>query len=574
MKIATALIGTLREDPKDAEAKSHRILVRGGFINQLSAGIHSYLPLGWRVLLKITAIVREEMDRIGAQELQLPVLAPRELWEAAGRWQAYGDDMFRLKDRRGRDFCLCPTHEEVIADIARTKVRSYRELPQMWYQIQTKFRDEPRPRFGVIRSRQFIMKDSYSLDRDEAGLDVSFNKHRQAYERIFRRCGIDFIVVNASGGLMGTGESREFMALADCGEDQIVACSKCDYRSNRQIAVTTPLPARYPDAPLECVATPNQRSVDEVCAFLGAPPTRLVKSMYFTAPGQPGVLLLVRGDDELSEEKVSRAIGGAYRPATSEQIVQQFGAEPGFIGPVRMTDLSIYADLLLKNATGMITGANENGFHVRGLNLQRDTSVRGYLDLRAAKNGDPCSQCGSEVRVHSALEIGHIFKLGAKYAEAIGATYLDEKGKTHPVIMGSYGIGLERIMACVCEQKGDARGAVWPVTIAPYDVHLVALNADEPEVAEKVTQLHRALTDARFSVIIDERDISAGIKFNDADLIGVPIRVTVGPRGLKNDRLDVTLRETGEKREVAASQVAETCVGLRDQLQQRIHEGL
>jgi len=570
MKYDRSLITTLREDPKEAESKSHRILLRGGFIRQLASGIHTYLPLSWRILLKISNIIREEMDRIGGQELLMPALSPKEIWEESGRWEEYGDDMFRLKDRKKRDYCLCPTHEEIVADIARNKIRSYRDLPQIWYQIQTKFRDEPRPRSGVLRSRQFIMKDSYSLDCDEKGLDKSFDLHKEAYRRIFRRCGLDFVVVDASGGLMGTGESKEFMALVDGGEDQLVHCRKCDYRANIQVAQGKGEHVSGPDGPLEQIATPDKRTVAEVTGFLKVVPQNLVKSIFFTAPGKNPVLILIRGDYEINEDKVAALLGHEYRPANAEEIRDHFGAEPGFIGPVDKEGTRVYADDLLRDATGMITGANRNDYHVRGLNIGRDVKVTEFTDLRKTKAGDRCIACGGELVMQTALELGHIFKLGTKYSVSLGANFLDEKGQENPIIMGSYGIGLERIMACACEQKADDRGAVWPISIAPFDIYFTILNPHDKGVATTAQEITQMLTSAGFSVIIDDRDISAGIKFNDSDLVGIPIRVVVGPKGVQNNRVDIQIRETGERFDVDRSEVVKKCKEISDLLYRRI----
>ncbi len=572
MKFDKSLIATLREDPKEAETKSHRILLRGGFIRQLASGIHTYLPLGWRILLKISNIIREEMDRIGAQELLMPTLSPKELWEESGRWQEYGDDMFRLKDRKDREYCLCPTHEEIVADIARNKIRSYRDLPQMWYQIQTKFRDEPRPRSGVLRSRQFIMKDSYSLDCDERGLDTSFDLHRDAYVKIFKRCGLDFVMVEASGGLMGTGESREFVALVEGGEDQLAMCEKCDYRANMQVAEGRGEHKSFDDTPIAEVATPNKRTVEEVSQFLNVAPENLVKSMFFTAVGKKGALILIRGDYEINEEKISGLLGHDYQPATADEIKEHFRAEPGFIGPVGIQNISILADDLLRDAQGMITGANRDGYHIKGLNLNRDVQVKEYVNVRKIKHGDRCTRCGGAMRIRTALELGHIFKLGTKYSVSLGADYLDEKGQTRPIVMGSYGIGLERIMACACEQGGDERGAVWPVSIAPYDIYIAVLNPQDDKVAEMSIEVTQLLTNAGLSTIIDDRDISAGIKFNDSDLIGIPVRVTVGPKGVKNNRIDICIRKTGERFDVTKSEVADKCLEIKKLLYERMSE--
>jgi len=572
MKYDKSLIATLREDPKEAETKSHRILLRGGFIRQLASGIHTYLPLGWRILLKISNIIREEMDRIGAQELLMPALSPKEIWEESGRWREYGNDMFRLKDRKNRDYCLCPTHEEIIADIARNKIRSYRDLPQIWYQIQTKFRDEPRPRSGVLRSRQFIMKDSYSLDYDEKGLDESFNLHKEAYMRIFRRCGLDFMIVDASGGLMGTGESKEFVALVEDGEDQVAMCNKCDYRANMQVAQSRGTYKTFTDIPIEKVATPEQRTVEEVTQFLNVTPHNLVKSICFTAGEKNPVLVLVRGDYEINEEKIRQLVGHDYQPASPDEIKKYFGAEPGFIGPVGNEEVLIYADELLRNAKGMITGANQDGYHVKGLNLQRDVKVEKFANLRKARIGDRCLKCDGEIVMRTALELGHIFKLGTKYSVSLGANFLDGEGQTKPIIMGSYGIGLERIMACACEQKGDERGAVWPISIAPFDIYIMVLNPADQSVSTMAQEIIQMLTKAGISAIIDDRNISAGVKFNDSDLIGVPIRVTVGPKGVKSDRVEIYIRETDERFDVSRLEVVAKCIEIKDTLYRRIGE--
>lgn len=566
MILSKALIETLREEPKDAELKSHRILLRGGFIKQHASGVHIYLPLGWRILLKIANIIREEMDRIGSQELLMPALSPKEIWEESGRWNDFGDDMFRLKDRKGRDYCLCPTHEEVITEIARDNIRSYRDLPQIWYQIQTKFRDEPRPRAGVIRSRQFIMKDSYSLDIDETGLDKSFNLHKDAYSRIFKRCGLNFIIVDASGGLMGTGESKEFMAIVKDGEDTIVMCPKCAYRANLAIAEGASEHISFPPSALEKVATPNKRTVEEVSQFLNLTSANLIKNMFLTAPGKEPVLILVRGDYEINTERLARIIGPDYQPASAEDIQRYFGAEPGFIGPVGISNISIFADDLLKNTKGMVTGANENDFHIKGVDINRDVKVKEFYNLRQIRAGDHCIKCGAVLEIHNALELGHIFKLGTKYSASMGAYYLDTLGKEKPIVMGSYGIGLERIMACACEQLSDEKGAVWPMSIAPFDIYVLVLNPQEQEVQKICAEITGDLDRTGFSMIIDDRDISAGVKFNDADLIGIPLRLTIGPKGIQNDRFDIYVRQTGEKTECNKNNIIQTCIKLKNRL--------
>jgi prolyl-tRNA synthetase len=555
MKISKSMIKTMREDPKDAESKSHRILLRGGFIRMLCSGVHIYLPLGWRILMRIEKIIREEMDRINAQEMLMPAICPRDLWERSGRWIEYGDDMFRFKDRKKRDYCLCPTHEEIVTELARKNIRSYRDLPQIWYQIQTKYRDELRPRFGVIRSRQFIMKDSYSLDCDEQGLARSFELHKSAYTRIFRRCGLNFEIVDAAGGLMGTGESNEFVARVDSGEDTIVACPHCDYRANLEAAKGIGQCTDFEDSELLEVHTPGKKSVEEVSAFLQVKPDNLVKSLFFTAPEREPVLILLRGDYELNEVAVQKKFGFSYRPAQADEIMKYFKAEPGFIGPVGVEGVTIYADELLRHARGMITGANKNDHHIKGLNIERDVRVEEYLNLRVVRQGDLCPKCKNELELHNGLELGHIFKLGKRYSEPLNAMFLDERGSEKPIIMGSYGIGLERIMACVCEQKGDGSGAVWPISIAPAEVYIVVLNPLDKDVAGVGEEIIQILTDNGFSVIIDDRDLSAGIKFNDSELLGIPLRLTVGPKGIKEGKYDIYIRETKETFKVEKEQI-------------------
>ncbi|OPX18631.1 proline--tRNA ligase [candidate division WOR-3 bacterium 4484_100] len=571
MKFSKSLISTLREEPKEAETKGHRLLLRGGFIKQLAAGIHIYLPLGWRVLLRITQIIREEMDRIGAQELLMPAISPREVWEESGRWQEYGDDMFRLKDRKGRDYCLCPTHEEIITAIARNKIKSYRDLPQIWYQIQTKFRDELRPRFGIIRSRQFIMKDSYSLDVDEAGLDYSYKLHEEAYKRIFKRCGLNFEIVEASGGLMGGGESKEFVAQIDGGEATIARCSKCNFRADTEAALGKGEFFTGEDIPVTEVATPERRTIEEVSDFLKVSRKNLVKSIFYTAPDKPPILILLRGDYEINENIIKAKFGFSYNPAGADEIIKYFNAEPGFIGPIGIKGVKIYADELLKDTRGMITGANRNGYHIKGLNIARDIEVAEFLNLRKVKPGDRCLKCGGKLQLYQGLELGQIFKLGTKYSTRLGATFLDEKGKLRPIIMGSYGIGLERIMACACEQKADDAGAVWPISIAPFEVYLLILNPEEPTIKKVSDEIIQSLTNGHFSVIIDNRNLSAGIKFNDSELLGIPIRVTIGPKGIKEDRFDIYIRETKEIISSSKAQIVEQCLKIKEELYRRLN---
>ncbi len=480
MRWSHSLIPTLRENPKEAEVLSHRLLLRGGYIRPLASGIYNLLPLGWRVITRISRIIREEMDRIGGQEFYLSALSPKEIWVKTGRWEDYGELMFRLKDRKDREYALSPTHEEIVTQIAAKVIRSYRQLPQIWYQIQRKYRDELRPRGGMVRIREFLMKDSYSFDIDEEGLDRSFSLHREAYQRIFDRCKINYYLVEASGGVMGEGESEEFLAPSSSGEDFAVICN-CGYQANLEVAQSASEPKEYHDEPVVKVHTPEKRTVEEVAGFLGVEKTRLVKTMIYIRNGRT-IVLLIRGDRELNEEKLRRRFGLAIRPASGDEIKKLVGVEAGFVGPLGL-EYEIYADLELRGARGMITGANERNYHIRGLNLERDVRVKEYLDLRRVGPGDHCIRCGQLLRIEPAMELGHIFKLGIKYSGPLGATVIDSNGKERPIVMGSYGIGLGRIMACLCEQTADDDGPNWPLQLAPYEVSIITINTNDRPVS-------------------------------------------------------------------------------------------
>lgn len=539
MRWSNYFIPTLKEAPADAEVTSHKLLVRAGFVRQVAAGIYSYLPLAQRTLLKIAEIIRQEMNRAGAREFYLPALHPAELWIESGRWDVMGENMFRLKDRSGRDLCLGMTHEELFTDIARREIRSYRELPQIWYQIQVKFRDEPRPKGGILRLRQFIMKDSYSFDRDWAGLDLSYEKHREAYCRIYQRCGLKFILVEAHSGAMGGQQSQEFMVRTDAGEDLIATCPGCGYAANLERAVSA-LPAvqdnEQPQRP-EFVHTPGQKTIDEVSRYLGVPPERLIKSLVYIVQPDGGsaaarpVLALVRGDHELNEAKLTTALAGApFRPAHPDEIRALFGADAGSIGPVDApSNVRIIADQALLGRRNMIAGANRNDFHLKG--VSPDINFRAeYYDLRTVRAGEACVRCGAALEVYKALEIGHIFKLGTKYSEAMGAYILTEEGKQVPIVMGSYGIGLERIMAAAVELYHDQDGIIWPMSIAPFQVIVTPVISGDRLIMEQAEKIYRELTDAGIEVMLDDRDERPGVKFKDADLIGIPLRVTVGQK--------------------------------------------
>ena len=532
---------TLREDPADAEAASHRLLVRGGFIRQVGAGVWTYLPLGWRVHQKVVQIVREEMDAIGGQEMLMPGLTPAELWEASGRIGI--PEVFKLKDRAGRDFVLPLTHEETATFHAR-ELHSYKQLPQILYHFGVKFRDEARPRAGLIRVREFIMKDAYSFDRDEAGLDESFRKHSVAYQRIFERCGLEVVEVAAESGIMGGSGSQDFLAPAGAGENTLVTCENGDYAADLEIAGGIPSAPDFPEAlpAPEEVETPDQRTIEDVSKFLGVDERATAKAMpVVTDEGL--VLALVRGDDRLNEMKLLAALGRDFRPAQPEEIREAFGADGGSIGPVG-SPVEVLADETLREGQ-YVVGANRNDVHLRGVQAGRDFEAR-FADLREVRAGDACTRCGGHLRLQVAIEVGHIFKLETRFSEALDARFLDEDGTERPLIMGSYGIGPGRVMAAVVEQRHDEQGISWPSAIAPYDVHVVAL----PGVEDQAEQAARALQAAGADVLLDDRDARAGEKFADADLIGCPIRVTVGKKTAEDGAVDVRDRESGEERRV------------------------
>ena len=552
MKASQLFIPTLREDPADAEAVSHKLLVRGGYIRQVSAGIWTILPLGWKVHENVVQIIREEMNAIGAQEMLMPVLTPAELWQTTSRYDI--PELFKLSDRNGRPLVLPLTHEETITFHAR-EIRSYRELPQMLYHFQTKDRDEPRPRGGLLRVREFIMKDSYSFDRDEEGLDHSFELHLQAYHRIFERCDLEFYAVEAESGMMGGSGSRDFLAPAETGENVLVTCENGDYAADLEIARGIPRAPEFPPplgAP-ELVDTPGTATIDALAELLGIDAAATSKAMPVVYDGRV-VLSLVRGDDRLDEGKLAAVLGGAVRPATEEEIRDTFGAEPGSIGPVDVA-VDVVADETLREGQ-FVAGANESGRHLRGVEAGRDYQPS-FADIRVTREGDRCPNCGGALRLQTAIEVGHVFKLETTYSIPLGATFLDEDGTEKPLIMGSYGIGPARTMAAIVEQHHDEHGITWPADLAPYDVHVVALAGLE----EQAEQVAEALERAGHTVLLDDRDQRPGEKFADADLIGCPTRVTVGKRTLEDGGVDIRDRTTGEERRVSVAEV-ENQVGI------------
>jgi len=565
MRMSRSFTPTLKEVPADATVASHQLLVRAGYIRQLSAGLYSILPLGQRSILKITGIVREEMSAIEAQEFYLPALNPREIWEESGRWTVMGENMFRLKDRKGADLCLAMTHEEVFTVLARAELRSYRQLPQIWYQIQTKFRDEPRPKSGLLRVRQFTMKDSYSFDVDRPGLDRAFEAHRHAYVRIFGRCGLKTIQVDAHSGAMGGSGSTEFMVPTDAGEDLIASCESCGYAANTEKAESrVETPDTYKPAggspPLEQFATPGVVTIDALSEKpYGVSADQQLKTLVYVADEKP-VIAIVRGDDQLNEAKLQTATGASVlRPARAEEIQGWMGAKPGSLGGVGLAakPVRVFIDKRLTGLSGLVTGANKDGFHLRNVSVPRDLAYATSADLRTINAGEGCPRCGHPLAVGKALEVGHIFKLGTRYSETMGARVLDEAGKEVPIVMGSYGIGIERILAGAVELHHDADGIRMPVSIAPFHLALLPLQMQDAAVREAAERLYRELSEAGVEVLLDDRDERAGVKFKDADLIGLPLRIAIGKKGLAEGKVELKPRGAKDLELVALDQVVE-----------------
>ncbi len=593
MRVSQLLLPTVKEDPAGAEAVSHKLMVRAGLVRQLAAGIYVYLPAGWRVLQKIEQIIREEMDAIGCQEMLMPVLQPAEIWQESGRWDAIGGEMFRLKDRKGADLALAMTHEEVVTWLAAREIHSYKQLPQMWYHFQTKERDEARPKSGILRTREFIMKDAYSLDVSEEGLQESYGLHIGAYDRIYERCGLAFMMVEGDSGMMGGAISHEYMAYADAGEDEIVFCRECGYASNVETGVAGPDPeppaseleprgaadapfAKASGAPVDLLAaaelhTPDCRTIEQVGAYLGLPARAFIKALVVVPQGggEAGaggaaaasgpVMVLVRGDHELGELKLRKALGADFRMATADEVLEAQGVEPGFVGPVP-TPLPVFADEALRLGR-YVAGANKAGFHRSGVSLEQAPQAT-FTSLRDARPGDPCAQCSGELEGARVIEVGNIFQLGLKYSLPMGATFLDEDGKERPIVMGSYGIGLARIAAAAVEQHHDDHGICWPASIAPFHVHLVLVRASDDVQRSLADDLYSQLGAQGFEVVYDDRDMSPGIKFKDADLLGCPAQVVVGKRAGEGF-VELKRRDGGERRDVP---VADLAAALRELL--------
>lgn len=556
MRMSQMFGQTLRDAPADVEVASHKLLLRSGCIRQLGAGIFHFLPLGWRVVEKINAVIREEMSRIGGQELLMPVVNTADIWKESGRWDVIGPELTRFKDRQDRDMVLAMTHEEAVSDLVRQEVRSYRQLPRLVYHLQTKWRDDPRPRAGLIRVREFIMKDSYSLDRDEAGLDVQYDRHYKAYHRIFARCGLDVLAVKSDVGMMGGKLAHEFMFLTPIGEDTIMVCPACGFRANRQVAAfRRDAPAPEQQHPVEEVATPETTTIDDLARLLDVPRSKTAKAVFMVAEINDEesklVFALIRGDLEVNETKLANAAGArALRPARDEEI-RAVGAVPGYASPIGLEGVEVIADLSVETTPNLVSGANREGFHVRNVNYGRDFTATTVTDIAAAQAGHPCPECGEPLEAHRGVELGNIFKLGTRYSDAMQCFFLDEDGKRKPVVMGSYGIGVGRLLASIAEQHNDDSGLRWPVTVAPYRVHLVALKGGEQEA----DALYGELEQDGMDVLYDDRGERPGVMFNDADLIGLPVRLTVSSRSLEQGGVETKLRHEDERGLVPRAEV-------------------
>ncbi|HHV97297.1 MAG TPA: proline--tRNA ligase [Clostridiaceae bacterium] len=579
MKVSQMFMPTLREIPAEAEIISHQLMLRAGLIRKIASGIYAFLPLGYRVFRKIEGIIREEMEKSGAQELMMSCLLPAEYFQASGRWEVFGPEMFRLKDRNNRDFCLGPTHEEIFTQIVKNEIKSYRDLPLILYQIQTKFRDEIRPRFGLIRGKEFVMKDAYSFDRDYEGLEISYRKMHEAYCRIFDRCGLDYIAVEADSGAMGGSGSEEFMVKSEVGEEIIVYCDKCSYAANEEKAECVPedLGEDIADCrqdgynrcceelPVQKKATPGVRTIEELVKFFGCSPKEFAKTLIYKADDRY-VAAMVRGDRELNETKLKNYLGCiALEMADAETVKKITNADVGFAGPVGL-DIDIIIDLEVGNMKNFIVGANETGYHLINVNVMRDFKPTAITDIRNIAQGDKCPKCGEPVNICHGIEVGHIFKLGTKYSEVLNCVYLDENGKEQAMVMGSYGIGLGRTMAAIIEQNYDENGIIWPISVAPYHVIIVPVNQTDENQVTTANALYSILLDNGIEVLMDDRDERPGVKFKDADLIGIPIRITVG-RKAKDGVVEFKLRKSGEIKEIKVEDVLkEVRKTIEDQL--------
>lgn len=580
MRMSQLFGRTLRDPPADAAVESHRLLVRAGFVQPLAAGIFTSLPLAQRSLAKIATILRQEIDRIGGQEVSMPVVQPAEIWQETGRFHEVGAEMGRFADRSDREMVLAMTAEEVVGDLVRREIRSYRQLPRLLYQIQTKWRDDPRPRAGLIRAREFTMLDSYSLDADEEGLDAQYRAHYQAYFRIFQRCGLPVIAVRSDVGIMGGELAHEFIYLTPSGEDTVLICAQCGYKANRQVArfAKSAAPEEAP-LPIEKVATPDATTIDALARFLEVPSSRTAKAVFLVATlagngeeVERFVFAVVRGDMELNEAKLTGAIKArSLRPATENEI-RETGAVPGYASPVGLRNALVVIDEAIASSPNLIAGANEEGYHLLNVNYRRDYTADWVGDIAASQAGDPCPDCGSPLEAHRGVEVGNIFKLGTRYSAAMGSRYLDQEGRSRPVVMGSYGIGLQRLLASIAEEHHDERGLAWPISVAPFQVHLVALRGGSKEASG----LYRALQDTQIEVLFDEREESPGVKFADSDLIGAPLRLTVSQRSLAEGGAELKRRTRDETQilplETAVAELASQVSMMQDEIAHSVVE--
>ena len=582
MRMSQLFSQTLREAPGDAEVVSHQLLLRAGFIRQLASGIFSYLPLARRSMDKIENIIRAEMDAIGGQEITMPVVHPADIWKETGRWYEVGAEMGRFKDKSDRDMVLAMTHEEVVAFLVSREIKSYRQLPQLIYQLQTKWRDDPRPRSGLIRVREFTMKDSYSLDADWEGLEKQYRTHYQSYFNIFNRCGLDAIAVEADVGMMGGRVSHEYMYLTPIGEDTLILCGQCGYSANRQVAEFKKIAAEKEEpAELEKVATPDTATIEDLARFLDVPESRTAKALFMVARVTEGetdvdkfVLAIIRGDMEVNETKLANAVKAKeMRPAQEEEI-QAVGIVPGYGSPIGVRSALVVVDDSIPASPNLVSGANEEGYHIENVNYGREYEADIVCDIAAAQEGDACPQCGAALAARRGVEVGNIFQLGTKYTEALGGNFLDAEGKMQPVIMGSYGIGVGRLLACVAEEHQDENGLIWPVSVAPFQVHIVALAKGKGPALEEAEKLYAELRGRGVEVLLDDRVENPGVKFNDADLIGIPVRLNVGERSLKKGVIELKIRKEEERHEVPVDQIVDRVVAeiarLREELDARV----
>lgn len=560
MRTSKLYAPTLRQTPAEAEVPSHQLMLRAGFIRKVAGGVYTYLPLAWRTLRKIEQIIREEMEAKDGQELALPIVQPAELWKETGRWEVFGEEMFRLVDRHNREFCLGPTHEEIITDLVRNEVRSYKQLPLLLYQIQNKYRDEIRPRFGLMRGREFIMKDAYSFDKDEAGLDKSYKDMYDAYTNIFNRCGLTFRPVEADGGAIGNATTHEFTVLAETGESDIVYCEKCDYAANAEKSELKPIVALdEEELPLEKVNTPGTKTIEAVAEFLNTPIEKNIKAVIFQNEKDQVICAFVRGDHEVNDVKLQNITGAITLKMAEESAIRAIGGVPGFMSPIGLSkDVIVVVDATVMEMHNAVCGANEEGCHYKNANPKRDFGDVIVADIRLIEEGDPCPHCGAPVKMTHGIEVGQVFKLGIKYSKALGATFLDENGKEKPLIMGCYGIGVSRTMAAAIEQFHDDNGIIWPASIAPFEVVIVPINAKDEAQMQIAEKLYADMKNVGIDVLLDDRKDRAGVKFKDADLIGYPVRITVSPKLLDANEVEIKVRRDGATSNVKVDDCAQT----------------